>query len=268
MTLFDYSSYKSFVNDWISRQPKKGHGQLRQLSLKLKINSVVMSQVFRGSRDLTLEQGLGVCQFLGLSELERDYFLLLVQKNKAGTHELKQVLESQLEKLREIAKALKNRITHQKFSDESKATFYSQWYYSAIRLAASLEKLNSADSIAQHLNLERALVAKVLEFLLRNKLVVETKKGLDRGPQVTHVGHDSPYVNRHHLNWRLKALQSMETVSDSHLFYTGPMALSHEAASEIHKMLIDFVQRSTSRAAASESQVLRCLNFDWFPIKP
>ena len=188
MTLFDYSSYKNFVNDWISRQPKKGHGQLRQLSLKLKINSVVMSQVFRGSRDLTLEQGLGVCQFLGLSELERDYFLLLVQKNKAGTHELKLVLESQLEKLRESAKALKNRITHQKFSDESKATFYSQWYYSAIRLAASLENLNSADSIAQHLNLERALVAKVLEFLLKNKLVVETKKGLDRGPQVTHGG--------------------------------------------------------------------------------
>ena len=36
--------------------------------------SVVMSQVFRGDRELTPEQALGVTKFMGLSELERDYF--------------------------------------------------------------------------------------------------------------------------------------------------------------------------------------------------
>lgn len=268
MSPFEYSNYKSYVNDWISRQPKKGHGQLRRLSLKLKINSVVMSQVFRGDRELTLEQALGVCQFLGLNELERDYFLLLVQKSKAGTHDLKEVLESQLKKIKEESKALKNRIVHQKFSDESKATFYSQWYYTAIRLATSLKRLNSVDAISQYFNLDRALVGKVLEFLLKNKLIVETKSGFDLGPQVTHVGFDSPYVNRHHLNWRLKALQAMENSADNQLFYTGPMALSKEAANEIHKMLIEFIQQTISKAADSNSEVLRCLNFDWFLMKP
>ena len=80
MNVFEYKNYKHCVNSWISLQPKAGHGQLRQLALHLGVNSVVMSQVFRGDRDLTPEQALGVTQFMGLSELERDYFFLLVQK--------------------------------------------------------------------------------------------------------------------------------------------------------------------------------------------
>ncbi len=266
MSIFDYSEYKEFVNDWISLQAKGGHGQFRQLALKLGINSVVMSQVFRGDRELTLEQGLGVTLFIGLSELERDFFLLLVQKSRAGSVELKTVLEKQIENLRVSSQTLKSRVKHQKFSDEDKSQFYSQWYYSAIRLGVSIENLGSVSAIADHLNLDRALVARVIDFLLKQKLIVEEKNRLNMGPQVTHVGLDSPFVNRHHANWRLKALQAMEKTDKSDLFYTGPMALSNEVAKEIRKLLVDLVEKSTKKIAASDSEVLRCLNFDWFSV--
>ncbi len=266
MVVFDYHDYKQCVNDWINSQPKGGHGQLRQLALYLEINSVVMSQVFRGDRDLTLEQALGVTKFMGLSELERDFFLLLVQKSRAGNHELKSVLEKQLDTLRTTAQALKNRVKHQKFTDEDKATFYSQWYYSAVRLGVSIPSLGTVSAIADHLKLDRPLIARVVEFLLKYKLIVEEKGGLDMGPQVTHVGHDSPFVNRHHTNWRLKSLQAMENIGDLDLFYTGPMALSEEATKEIRKMLVDLVEKSTKKAANSDSEVLRCLNIDWFGV--
>ena len=187
MNTFDYHDYKPFVNDWIKAQPKGGHGQLRQLALSLGINSVVMSQVFRGDRELTPEQALGVTKFTGLSELERDYFLLLVQKGRAGNHELKSVLEKQLEGMRITAQALKNRVKHQKFTDEDRATFYSQWYYSAVRLGISIPKLNSVSAIADYIQVDRALVAKVMEFLLKHKLVLEEKGKLNMGPQVTHI---------------------------------------------------------------------------------
>ena len=93
MTIFDYQNYKQFVNEWIALQKGGGHGQLRQLSLHLGINSVVMSQVFRGERDLTLEQALGVSEYIGFTEMERDYFLLLVQKERAGNHQLKAIFQ-------------------------------------------------------------------------------------------------------------------------------------------------------------------------------
>ncbi len=266
MNAFECHDYKQCVNSWIDSQPKAGHGQLRQLALHLGINSVVMSQVFRGDRDLTPEQALGVTKFMGLSELERDYFLLLVQKGRTGSHELKAVLEKQLEGMRTAAQALKNRVKYQKFTDEDRATFYSQWYYSAVRLGISIPNLNRVSAIADHIKVDRALVAKVMQFLFKHKLVVEENGKLNMGPQVTHVGHDSPFVNRHHTNWRLKALQAMENVDDVDLFYTGPMALSKEATTSIRKLLVELVEKTTKKAAASDSEKLRCLNIDWFGI--
>lgn len=234
--------------------------------MHLEVNSVVMSQVFRGDRNLTLEQALAVTKFIGLTDLERDYFLLLVQRARASHHELAKVFSRQLDDLRGRASALKNRVKHQKFTDEDCATFYSHWYYSAIRLGISIPELSSTSMIAAHLKLERSMVAKVIEFLLGNKLVVEKNGRFELGPQVTHIGHDSPFVGRHHANWRLKALQAMDKKADSQLFYTGPMALSSEAAQSIRKRVIELIEKSTKTAAASNSEVLRCLNIDWFEV--
>jgi uncharacterized protein (TIGR02147 family) len=266
MNVFESQDYKQCVNKWIEGQPKGGHGQLRRIAAALSINSVVMTQVFRGHRDLTPEQAVGVAKFMGLNEMERDYFLLLVQEARAGSHELKKIIKTQIASLRTAAQALKNRIKHQKFTDEDKATFYSQWYYSAVRLGVSIEGLGSVSAIADHLHLERSLVAKVVEFLICHKLIEEKAGRLEMGPQVTHVGHDSPFVNRHHTNWRLKALQSLENVSDKELFYTGPMALSRQAADEIRHELVSLVERSTKKAAASDSEILACLCIDWFQV--
>jgi uncharacterized protein (TIGR02147 family) len=266
MSIFECEDYKKCVNEWIEVQPRKGHGQLRQMAQHLRINSVVMSQVFRGSRHLTLEQALGVTNFMGLSEMERDYFLLLVQKARAGTHELKKVIEKQLEQMSQAAQTLKNRVKHQEFTDEDRATFYSQWYYSAIRLGVSIPKMGSVSAIADYLNLDRALVSRVFEFLLKHKLIVEKKNGLEMGPQVTHVGHDSPFVNRHHTNWRLKGLQAMEKSHVENLFYTGPMALSFGAAKQIRRDLIELIEQATKVASKSDSETLKCLTIDWFNV--
>lgn len=264
MAVYDYNDYKRCVNDWIESQPSGGHGQLRKLATYLNINSVVMSQVFRGTRELTIEQALGVAKFMGLTELETEFFLLLVQKSKAGHHELKAIFERQLEKIRIEAQALKNRIKHERFGNEEKATFYSQWYYSAVRLSSSISNLHSIPALADFLGLDRAIVARVVDFLLNHKLLIEQNGRLNIGPQVTHVGHDSPFVNRHHLNWRLRGMQSIDQVAEDDLFYTGPMALSKNAANEIRKLLVEVVEKSTKKAATSDSEVLRCLNIDWF----
>lgn len=266
MNVFDYYDYKLCVNDWVSEQASGGHGQFRQLSLHLGINSVVISQVFRGDREITLEQAIGVTEFLGFNEIERDYFILLVQKARAGTVKLKSIFEKQIQESRKSAEHLKNRVKHQKLTEDDRATFYSQWYYSAIRLGVSISEFGNVSKIAEHLKLDRLVVAQVMDFLLKNKLIVDRQGVFDLGPQVTHVGHDSPFVNRHHTNWRLKAMQSMEHITEDDLFYTGPMALSQNVAQDIRKTLTDLISKTTKKVADSDSEVLRCLNIDWFSV--
>ncbi|KYG64102.1 hypothetical protein AZI86_14980 [Bdellovibrio bacteriovorus] len=266
MSILDFDDYKAAINNWIAAQPRGGHGQLRQISQHLGVNSVVMSQIFRGDRDLTLEQAVGVADFIGMSELEREYFLLLIQKARAGTKELKDILNKQLLVRKESTQALKNRIKHEKLNDEDRATFYSHWYYSAIRLGVSIPELRTVAEIADHLSLDRSLVAKVVDFLLEKNLIVKAKHGMELGPQVTHLGHDSPFVMRHRMNWRVQGLKSMENQSDEDLFYSGPMVLSDIAAKKIRKVLINAIETATKEVTNANSETLRCLNVDWFRV--
>jgi Domain of unknown function (DUF4423) len=223
-----------------------------------------MSQVFRGDRDLTVEQAVDVAKFIGLSASERQFLLLLVQRARAGTSELAAILTEQIEAARQSSQTLKNRIKHSKLNEIDRSIFYSEWYYSAIRLGLSIEKLNTLGAIADHLDLDRNLVTKVIRFLRENQLIVEKNGKFDLGPQVTHVEHDSPYVNRHRTNWRLKGLQALQNVEKDNLFYTGPMALSASAAQGIRENLVELIERSTRAAAGSKSEILACLNIDWF----
>jgi uncharacterized protein (TIGR02147 family) len=266
MNPFEYEDYKKWVNDWVAAQPKGGHGQFRQLASYLKVNSVVMSQVFRGEREITTEQAVGLAKYMCLSEGERNFFLLLVQRARAGTRELTEIITGQMNSLRKRSMALKNRIKHSEFSEKERAIFYSHWYYSAVRLGVSIDGLNSIASLSDHLGLERSLVTKVVNFLLENKLILEKNKKLEMGPQVTHVGHDSPFVNRHHANWRLQGLQSMDATDEKQLFYTGTMALSRQAADTIRQELIRLIEKATKTAAESKSETLTCLNIDWFRV--
>ncbi|MCB0408521.1 MAG: TIGR02147 family protein [Bdellovibrionales bacterium] len=267
MKIYDYEDYKLYVNDWVMTQPKSGYGQFKKIADFIGINSVVISQIFKGDRQLSLEQACEVSRYIGLDDLEKDFFLLLVQIGRSGSHDLTKTLSRQLKEKKKTALNLKSRIKHSQFSNEDKAEFYSQWFYSAIRLSTDIDAINSIDDISSLLGLQRETVANILTFLKNAGLVVEKNNVLNVGPQVTHVGHDSPFVYKHHSNWRLKSLQCMENVSsEKELFYTGPMALSEEAADDIRSQAVQFIERATKTASKSNSATVACLNLDWFRV--
>ncbi|MCB0362892.1 MAG: TIGR02147 family protein, partial [Bdellovibrionales bacterium] len=100
MDVFEFKDYKEFINRTIEAMPKKGYGTYRKIAHHLSINSVMVSQIFKGDRHLTSEQAHRISEFFGLNELATDYFILLVQIQRAGTHTYKSRLEKKLEELR------------------------------------------------------------------------------------------------------------------------------------------------------------------------
>jgi uncharacterized protein (TIGR02147 family) len=142
MNIFDFDNYKDYFEEWLRLQPQEGHGQLRKVADFIRVSAVVLSQVFRGDRDLTMEQAVGIAKYLGLNDDERDYFLLLVQKARAGTKEYSDIISKQIRAAQLRASELKNRIKHSKFDEKDRGTFYSHWYYSAARLCASIDDMD------------------------------------------------------------------------------------------------------------------------------
>jgi uncharacterized protein (TIGR02147 family) len=267
--IFEFREYKEYVHAWMKTQPKNGHGKLKQMAEFIRSSPVVMTQVFRGSRELTPEQALGVARFLGLSEAETEYFLLLAHRARSGTHELTQLIDKQLAKAKESSRQIRNRIAHDSLNEEAKALFYSSWLYSATRLGLAIPG-NSLAGLAETWGVERRRLLEICDFLILHGLLTKNKSGYQLGPGVVHVAHDHPLVERHHENWRLKALEAVRgraRSEESTLHYTGPMVISADLAKQVRAELLKLVEQLTPKIRKAENEQLHCLNIDWFRLR-
>ena len=268
MNIFEFNNYKKFVNKRILEMPKRGHGQYRKMSIYLAVSSVNVSQIFKGDRELTVEQACSLCEFFGLAELESQYFVNLVEFERAGTHQLKTMIKKRLGEIHDKAQDLKHRLVQQKqLNEETRAIFYSNWYFSGIRLATSIPHLQTVDSISERFDLPLTTVNRVLLFLMQHGLCIEEKGKFRMGPSSTHLEASSPLVSRHHLNWRMKGIEKMEHFSSEELFLTLPCSLNLPAMKAIRKELVDVIERVTKIVDDAPSERVACFNIDFFNLK-
>jgi uncharacterized protein (TIGR02147 family) len=269
LTVFEFEDYKKFVLKRLEAMPKKGRGEMLRIAESLRMHSTRVSHIFKGKMNLTLEQACGLAKHLGLSALESEYFLLLVNLERAGSEDLKQMLRLQGQKIRAQAKDLVNRVPREKIlTEEQKAVFYSSWFYSGIRLATSIPRYDNVDALADRFQMPREKVRAVVDFLLATGLCAESDGHLQMGSKTTHLEHSSPLVLRHHANWRLKALARHESLGDKELAYTCPVSVTLEDQIKIREMLAEFIEKFLKRVVASDpAEQLACLNIDWFGIK-
>lgn len=265
MKIYEFKDYKDYLNNWISNQPKGGRGQLTKMAEALRVSTTLLSQVINGDKQFSMETAAELTEFLGLNEKESEYFLLLVEHKRAGAFKLSKILEKKIEREQQAAAQLKNRLAKDReLSETEKMQFYSSWMYSGIRLLSALPDMNTAKQISDKMNIPLSLANDIIQFLTDKNLCRIENNKLTYGTYSTHIGKDSPFVIKHHQNWRLKGFQSMELRRDEDLFFTQPMALSKEAAIKIRMMLPGLIEQIHAIGGPSESETVRCINIDWF----
>ena len=219
-----------------------------------------------GLRDFNQEQTYTLSVYLAHTDLEMDYFSLLVQLQRAGTVDLKKHLERKLESLITEALQLSKRISHEKkLSDQQRAVFYSSWIYSAVHLFTSIkEKGITLEEISLRFNLSKQKTVDIIQFLLSTGLCTEDSGRYSMGVQSTFVERGSPYLLKHHSNWRVKAIQKSESISENELMYSGQFSLSKKDFEALRERLAKFLQEANLIVKESNAEDLACLNIDWF----
>jgi len=146
---------------------------------------------------------------------------------------LERTLDRRLKMLRERHLQIEHRLPASKaLTLKQQATFYSQWHYSAVRLAAGCDGMATAESIAARLRLPLEVVETALSFLVSagllerhgDRYTVETKR--------THLSAKSPLVAVHHRNWRAKAMTMYDHIRQTDFVFTAAIALSIEDGRE------------------------------------
>lgn len=265
LSVFEYIDYRRFLKAWVKERAAVERGQWSRMAKAIGVTSTMMSQVMREDRNLSPELASELCDYIGFSDEEARHFLLLVDFARAGSVRLKARLRSQILESQGRAATLSKRLKADgAMADSARARFYSDWIYSGVRNASALEEQQTIDSLSIRFGVSRTKMQEIVHFLVENELCKSQSGKVSVGPQKTHVAIDSPFVLSHHRNWRLKACDTMRARNEADLFYTGPMSLSKELAAEVRQRIPTFLDQLYKDLGPSKSEVVRCLNIDWF----
>ena len=79
-----------------------------------------------------------------------------------------------------------------------------------------------------------------------------------------HLGNDSALISKHHTNWRLQALRSMDHETKDDLHYSSAITISHKDAVKIKAMLVDSLENIRKVVHPSFAEDLYIFNMDFF----
>jgi uncharacterized protein (TIGR02147 family) len=266
-SLFEYDQYRTFLKDYIATKPKRGWGVMKNWAKALSLNPTFLSQVFTERKNLSSEQALALAQLLKLSPLEIKFFLLLLQRERSGTHQLKQYFTQEIEEIRKLRlKASAYFKSDHILKDEEKAKYYSSWIYSAIRIFCSIGDGKSHEQVAERFyDYNSSQINEAIDFLIKTKLCdITIKNKITVGPAIIFIDRNSPFFFKHNSNWRLRAMTKLDHISDKELMLTMPFSVSYKSFDKIAGELMHIFKDALEEAKNSEPQDLACLNIDFF----
>ena len=263
-SLFQLTDYRDYVKSWTEA---RGRGEYGKIARHLGVHTTLVSQVFNGRKTLTEEQASKLCVYMSLSDLETDYFLKLVQIERAGTDQLQAVYRRHLDQIKDEANKIKSRVpTSTKMTEQDRALFYSSWQYSLVRLMTSIPKFQSKEKIAFALGLSVSRVQEILDFLVSRSLCKEERGRYIRTTENTHVDANSPLAIRHHQNWRNKVIVLQEMMTQEDLCFTAPISIANKDKSKVRKILLDTISEISKIVEPSTSEEVIYLGIDWIKI--
>ncbi|MBX3032874.1 MAG: TIGR02147 family protein [Bdellovibrionaceae bacterium] len=266
-SIYDFNNYKHYLVQVLGARGER-RGNRVKLAQHLNCQTAYISQVLNGHAQFSLEQAFEINSFLGHDRQEGEFFLLQVQWQRAGTVALKKHFQKQMEEILKNRALIKNRVeSNQEVSSEHRAQYYSSWLYAALHVAISVPGLQTKAHLSEYFGLSLDVVAEAMEFLARIGLVQVRGNQYQVGSSHIHLGHDSHQIMKHHLNWRLQALTSLERRNAKDLHYSVVFSLSQKDAAAIRERFLSVIQENLKQVAPSPEETVFATTLDFFEIK-
>ena len=263
--LFEFHDYRAYLRDWIASQPRKGRGIQGKLAQALGCQATFISQVLRGDVDFNQDHAYGVSEFIGHDAAEARYFLHLVLLARAGSPGQRKFLGAELERMAREQSDLKKQLrARETLSDEEMQIYYSSWQYGAVRVALTIPALREPQPIAERLGIPVARVQEILNFLCATGLAERRPQGVFPTQLLTHLGKDSPLINQHHTNWRLKLLEGLDRRAPDDVHFSSVVSIGGRDVARIRNLLNKAVTDFSGLVKDSPEQELYSMGIDFF----
>lgn len=262
-SVYEYRDYKESVVELINSMAGEGRGRRKELADHIGCQISHITNVLSGGGHFNQEQAEAAANYFGFNQAETEFFLLLVQFNRAGTSRLREVYLRMLDERQQKHSALKNRLSMpDSLKDREENVYYGSWQYGAIHVLLSIPDFQNREAISARLELPLSRVDAVLSFLVETGLCrKEGSKYLPARPLI-HLDKSSHLIARHHTNWRLRTIDNLDLTDDSDLHYSSVFTLSKSDYPKVQEIMSKALAEALKVITASpeEHAAVMCLD--------
>ena len=269
LDVFTFKDYRAYLTAWLAAARAQRTSNLSRLAESIGVHTSFLAHVLAGTKNLSFEQAAEVSEALGHTDLEQEFFFALLQIERAGTQKLQKYWREKKEAILRDREKLRSRVgEHHELSEEDRAIFYSSWIYVAVFVATAINDGQTLNQIAERFRLSRAKAQEILSFLVRTGICEHRGDSYGMGKAVVYLTNDSPLVVKHHANWRLRAMQKMDSRESTELFFTSPMSMSLTDFARVREVLAKAIEESLKICKDSPAEEVVNLNIDLFRCLP
>lgn len=266
-SIFEFLDYRAYLESKTGVTGTR-KGIKTAIAQALRCQTTYVSQIIHGRANLSLEQAHNLNDFFSHSKEEAYFFLLLVQKERAGTKALENHFQEQIDEILKKRLILTQRLGPKEvLSEIHQSTYYSSWLYPAVHIALTIPELRTRESLAKHFGIPVRRVTEALDFLITTGLIVETESGYSVTQAQIRLGNDSKNIFKHHTNWRLQAAESLDREQITDLHYSGVVSLSTADVVKIKNIFLDSIKKSQEIIRDSKEQELCAIVIDLFNLR-
>jgi transcription initiation factor IIE alpha subunit len=267
INVFECESYRLWLAKLVYHADSE-RGIQSRLAEAAECQKSYLSLVLQEKVHLSQDQLLKITRYLRLQDTETDFIMELHSLERAGSKELRERLSQKLKNIRRIHEALDSRlateIRGEKIDD---AIYHSAWYYGAIHLLVSIPNFRTSEKIAEHLQLDKNLVKKILADLKQMGFIEESKGNFSITKKNIHLPRSSPLFAMSHAAWRLQAMNEVQSGALDSLHYTSLHTMSFADYIRFKELLLEFIDKSRRLVAPSKDETLACVALDFFEVK-
>lgn len=260
--IFEFKSYIAYFRHRLEAPGQRG--AKAKMAAMMNIKPTYISQVLQEKAHFSLEQIEAANLFFQHTSDESHFLILLAQKERAGTRSLKNYFQNQIQKILDSRMILTERLgTETEIKDEDKSWYYSTWLPAAIHIATTIPHLRTVAQMARAFQVSENVIVKIIERLEQMGLVSHVGQEYHPGQRHIRLGNQTHYIIKHHTNWRLQALQSLDRERPTDLHYSAVVSLSEADVVKVKDFLLETIKSSLGIVKESKEEVLYniCLDF-------
>lgn len=265
VSVMNFENYKKFISEFEESRKSFERGFRSKLAESIGCQSGYISHVLNGDAHFSLEQAIKSTKLFNMIDIEKKYFLLLVEYARAGSKELSDFFQNELNILREDYLNIKTRVGESRTLTESEQiTYYSSWHYLAIHVLTSLNHFNEVKTISQALSIPEKITTQVILFLLQSGILREEKGKLVTGVTQVHLNRESPLILQHHTNWRVAVMQSLANQNKTDVHYSTVSTLSKKDAEILRSKMVKLIEEYVETVKPSKEETMFGFNLDFY----